>query len=185
METAAADVPPEPSGRGFKAVLAKTRRGAKDTSSTPSIHGTENSSDSHAIRSSIESVKEKLRASRESSIGDGTTTTSKSRTLSKLIPGRIKKKLKGLGVSERDEESERQEPGQGEEAGEKSAGERGQEQDDGRGGSIIDQAATSSSSSADPRNNHHTPTGRPAGSESQSTLGDSSLITSDDSEPEL
>ena len=178
MDTATAEVPPESSGLGFKSVLTKARRGGKDTSSTPSINGTENSSDSHAIRSSIESVKEKIRASRESSINDGTTTTSKSQRLSKLIPVRIKKKLKKSRVLEWDEEPERQ--GQGEGVGEQ-LGERDQEEDE-RGRSIIDQAATSSSS-ADPHNVK--PTRRPAGSESQSTLGDSSLITSDDSDTEL
>lgn len=65
-----------------------------------------NSSDSHGvIRSSVESLQalEKDRASRESSIDDGTTMT-KSRTLAKLIPARIKKKLKKQGGPEREEE---------------------------------------------------------------------------------
>lgn len=174
MEGAAAEVSPEPAGRGLKSILTKARRGEKDPSSRTSIDGTDNSSETHGVRSSIDSVRGRIRASRESSIDGGTTTTIKSRTLSKLIPARIKKKLK------KPEERDEQEEGKGGEAEERT-GEQGQ--DDGRGRRITDQPATSSASapaSADP----HSPIERRAGSESQSTLGGSSLIPSDDSETE-
>lgn len=107
MDTSPTEASPVQSTRGFKGVLAKARRGGKDTASSPSFfNGTDNnSSDSHGIRSSVESLQalEKDRASRESSIDDGTTMT-KSRTLAKLIPARIKKKLKKQGGLEREEE---------------------------------------------------------------------------------
>lgn len=161
METAASEVSPPPSGRGLKGVLAKARRGGKDSASTPSNNGTDNSSESHGIRSSLESIRERARTSRESSIDDGTLTTSKSHSLSKLIPGRIKKRLKKHGGTEREEGSEEQ-------------AEEGDQEEDGRGRSISDQAATS----ADPKR----PT--PTGSRSQSTLNGSSLISYDDSDTE-
>lgn len=161
METAAAEVSPSPSGRGLKGVLAKARRGGKDSSSVPSNNGTDNSSESHGIRSSLESIREKVRTSRESSIDDGTVVTSKSHSLSKLLPGRIKRRLKKLGATDREEESEER-------------GEDGGQEEDGRGRSISDQAATS----ADPRRS------TPTGSRSQSTLGGSSLMTYDETDTE-
>lgn len=108
MDTSPTEASPVQSTRGFKGVLAKARRGGKDTASSPSFFNgmDNNSSDSHGIiRSSVESLQalEKDRASRESSIDDGTTMT-KSRTLAKLIPARIKKKLKKQGGPEREEE---------------------------------------------------------------------------------
>lgn len=161
METTASEVSPPPSGRGLKGVLAKARRGGKDSIVSLSNNGVDNGSENHGIRSSLESISGKVRTSRGSSIDDGTVTTSKSHPLSKLIPSRIKKKLKKHGTTERDEESEEQ-------------GEDGDQEEDGRGRSIGDQAATA----ADPKR----PT--PTGSRSQSTLGGSSLITYDDSDLE-
>lgn len=102
MDTSPTEASPVQSTRGFKGVLAKARRGGKDTaSSTSFFNGTDNnSSDSHGIRSSVESLQA---LEKESSIDDGTTTT-KSRTLAKLIPARIKKRLKKQGSLEREEE---------------------------------------------------------------------------------
>lgn len=160
MESAASEVSPPPSGRGLKSVLAKARRGGKDSSSTPSNNGTDNSSEGHGIRSSIESIRERARTSRESSIDDGMVTTSKSHPLSKLIPGRIKKRLKKYGGTEREEESEEQ-------------GEEGDQEEDGRGRSISDQAATSTNLGS--RESHR---------QSQSTMDSSSLATYDDSDTE-
>ena len=158
METATVDVSPAPSGRGLKGVLAKARRAGKDTSSTTSVNGTDNSSDSHRLRSSIDSTRDRARTSRESSIDDGTTTASNTRKLSKLIPGRIKQKLKKKGGAEREGELEEQE--------------EEEDQDDGRGRRTSDQAATSADLT------------RSAGSRSQSTLGGISLITIDDPDSE-
>lgn len=161
METAVSEVSSPTSGRGLKGVLAKARRGGKDSSSTPPNNSTDNSSDGHGVRSSLDSVRERIRTSRESSIDDGTVTTSKSHSLSKLIPGRIKKRLRKHGGTEREEESE-------------ELGEDGGQEEDGRGRSISDQSATS----AEPKRSTRT------GSRSQSTLGGSSLITYDESETE-
>lgn len=147
------------STRGFKGVLAKARLGGKDTASSPSFFsGTDNnSSDSHGIRSSVESLQalERDRASRESSIDDGTTTT-KSRTLSKLIPARIKKKLKKQGSLEREEEQ-----GEDREEG---------EQVDGHGNAIMDPAPAATST--------------PVGSSSQNTIVGNSLNSYDSDETE-
>lgn len=154
MESPPTEVSPVPYSRGLKGVLAKARRGGKESSYTLSINGTENSSDSHGIRSSAESLQYKERTSREPSIDDGST-TNRSRPLAKLIPARIKKKLR---KQEREEDK-------GED------GEEGQ-QTDGRGCIILDPVATS------------TDTKRPTDNRSQSTLGDSSPITYDSDETE-
>jgi hypothetical protein len=94
METLAADTSPTLSGRGLKAVLSKARRAGKhNNASTHSFNGTDNSSEGHGLRSSIESVGDKLRVSQRSSIDDGPAASTKSRKLSKLIPKRIAKKV--------------------------------------------------------------------------------------------
>lgn len=158
MDTSPTEASPVQSTRGFKGVLAKARRGGKDTAPSPSFfNGTDNSSDSHGIRSSVESLQalEKDRASRESSIDDGTTTT-KSRTLAKLIPARIKKKLKRQGSLEREEEQ----------------GEDGEEREhmDGHGNAIMDPAPASTSTAV--------------GSSRQNTTGGDSLMSYDSDETE-
>lgn len=156
MDTSPTEASPVQSTRGFKGVLAKARRGGKDTaSSTSFFNGTDNnSSDSHGIRSSVESLQalEKDRASKESSIDDGTTTT-KSRTLAKLIPARIKKKLKKQGSLEREEE-------QGED------GEEGEHMD----GHGMDPAPAAASTAV--------------GSSRQNAIGGDSLISYDSDETE-
>lgn len=105
MESPAAETSPATSGLGFKGMFSKARRGGKDTSSTPSINGTDNSSEGHGVRSSIDSVRDKLRPSRESSIDDGTI-VSKPRKLSKLIPGRMKRKKKKNQEGEDDQQDD-------------------------------------------------------------------------------
>lgn len=158
MDTSPTEASPVQSTRGFKGVLAKARRGGKDTASNTSFfNGTDNnSSDSHGIRSSVESLQalEKDRASKESSIDDGTTTT-KSRTLAKLIPARIKKKLKKQESLEREEE-------QGED------GEEGEHMDG--HGNIMDPAPAAASTAV--------------GSSRQNTIGGDSLILYDSDETE-
>lgn len=158
MDTSPTEASPVQSTRGFKGVLAKARRGGKDTASNTSFfNGTDNnSSDSHGIRSSVESLQalEKDRASKESSIDDGTTTT-KSRTLAKLIPARIKKKLKKQESLEREEE-------QGED------GEEGEHMDG--HGNIMDPAPAAASTAV--------------GSSRQNTIGADSRILYDSDETE-
>ena len=78
------------SGSRFKAVLSKARPRGNDSSSTPSVYGTDNSSESHGVRSSIDSTRDKPRLSGESSADNET--VSKSRKLSKLVSNRLKKK---------------------------------------------------------------------------------------------
>ena len=105
MESTAADTSPATSTRGFKGVFSKARRSGKDNSSTTSINGTDNSSEANGIRSSVDSVRENGRAARQSS-EDGTTTT-KARKLSKLIPGRLRRKKNNQdGVDRPGEEEE-------------------------------------------------------------------------------
>lgn len=92
MEATSVDVSPAPSGRSSKAALSRENRGTKDTFSIPSTNGTEYSSETNGMRSSIESSQGNLQTSWQPS-ADGITTT-KTRKLSKLIPGRLKKKKK-------------------------------------------------------------------------------------------
>lgn len=155
MDTSPTEASPVQSTRGFKGVLAKARRGGKDTASSPSFFNgmDNNNSDSHGIiRSSVESLQalEKDRASRESSIDDGTTMT-KSRTLAKLIPARIKKKLKKQGGPEREEE-------------------QGEDELDGHGNAITGPAPAATSTAV--------------GSSRQNTVGGDSLISYDSDETE-
>lgn len=91
MESAAI----EPSRRGLRAALAKARRSGKDTSSTPSINGTDNSSEGHGIRTSIDSTRDQSGGSRKSSVDDGTTLSKTRKLTNKLLPKSIVKKLKG------------------------------------------------------------------------------------------
>lgn len=113
METATANDSPSSAGRGLKAVLTKARRPGKDNnSSTHSVNSTNNSSEGHGVRSSIDSFGDKLRIPRRSSVDDSPASL-KVRKLSKLIPRRISKKVGRHG------EKESKEPiREGDEAGE-------------------------------------------------------------------
>ncbi|KAL8655300.1 MAG: hypothetical protein Q9210_000968 [Variospora velana] len=124
MEADAREAPREPSSHGIKSVLSKARRGGKNAS-VVSIN--DNSSDSHGIRSSIDSS---LRVSRGSSLDDGRSINS-SNGISKLIPNRIQKK--------RRERKAAKEAAKEEEA-------HAAQEDDGRGRSIREQAATAAAS---------------------------------------
>ncbi|KAL9600700.1 MAG: hypothetical protein Q9219_003030 [cf. Caloplaca sp. 3 TL-2023] len=121
MEGDTKEVSPEPSTRGLKGVLSKARRGGKNNASKVSIN--DNSSDSHGIRSSIDSAQDRFRASRGSSIDDAFPTKT-STGISKLVPNRIQKKRK-----------ERK-------AAKLSAKEEDEAEVDPRGRSISEQAAT-------------------------------------------
>lgn len=158
MDASPTEASPVQSTRGFKGVLAKARRGKDTASSTSFFSGTDNNnSDSHGIiRSSAESLQilEKDRASRESSIDDGTTMT-KSRTLAKLIPARIKKKLKNQGGQEREEDRGEAEEG---------------EHVDGHGNAITDPT--------------HAATSPAVGGSRHNTVGGDSLISYDSDETE-
>ncbi|KAL8687155.1 MAG: hypothetical protein Q9218_006595 [Villophora microphyllina] len=127
MDSDTKEVSPEPSKRGLKSVLSKARRGGKNNASTVSINGADTSSDSHGIRSSIDSGQDKLRASRGSSLDDGASVNASS-NISKLIPSRIQKK--------------RQERKAAKQAAKEEAEAQEAQEDDGRGRSISEQAAT-------------------------------------------
>ncbi|KAL8947988.1 MAG: hypothetical protein Q9222_005783 [Ikaeria aurantiellina] len=154
MDEAPKEVSPEPSSRGLKGVLTKARRGTKPNTSKVSINGIDDSSDSHGIRSSIDSSNDRIRPSRGSSIDD-TISTNTSTGISKLIPNRIQKK--------RRERKAAKEAAQDEADAEAEAVE-----DDGRGRSISKQAATA----AAPLNR------------SRSTLGENASLMTNDSEGE-
>jgi len=104
-----------PSGKGLKGVLKKARLGRKDDASTISLNGSDEGN-TGGLRNSVESLLDRARDNR-SSLDDGL--PSGPSNLSKLIPGRVKKKLK------KREEAEHQ-----------------QELGDGRGRSVEDQTAT-------------------------------------------
>lgn len=106
---------PSPNLKGFKAVVAKAKL-RKDDSSPNSPAATDDSSGRTGIRNSIDSL---VRNSTRSSVDDGL--PSGPSNMSKLIPGRVKKKKRQR------EEAERQQR-------------IGEEY---RGRSLVDQAATS------------------------------------------
>lgn len=124
---------PSASSKGFKGVIAKARIGRKDESSATSLNGTDDSSERSGIRDSVDSLIDRARearASKGSSIDDNGLPSGPS-NLSKLIPGRVKKKLK-----KREEAVKQQE----------------EEADGGRGRSLEDQTATSALLDAIPNN---------------------------------
>ena len=129
MESAAVDVSPAPSTRGFKGVLSKARRGGKDNSSTPSINGTDNGSEANGIRSSIESSQENGRAGRQS-LEDGAS-ISKPRKLSKIILRRLRRKKPS-------------QDGEGDQQGEEEEEDEADDVDDDRRGRSISEVATTS-----------------------------------------
>lgn len=120
MEGDTKEVSPEPSSRRLKSVLTKARYGKKNASKV-SIN--DESSDSHGIRSSIDSTMDLFRASRGSSL-DESISTKNSSAMSKLIPNRIQKKRKERKASKI------------------AAREEEEAEENGRGRSISDQAAT-------------------------------------------
>ncbi|KAI4187742.1 MAG: hypothetical protein LQ348_004025 [Seirophora lacunosa] len=120
MEGDAKEASPEPSSRGLKSILTKARRRGKNTS-VVSIN--DNDSDTHPIRSSIDSS---LRVSRGSSLDDARSINS-SNGISKLMPNRIQKKRRERKAAKQAAKEEENDDAQ---------------EDDGRGRSISGQAAT-------------------------------------------
>lgn len=76
-------------GTKIKSVISKARRGPKDDTVTPSIsiHDTSSEGLSSTVRSSLDSLGDKARSSRQSSLDDG----SGSNKLAKLVPGHKKR----------------------------------------------------------------------------------------------
>lgn len=109
-----------PSAKGLKGVLKKARLGRKDGPSTTSLNGSdEGNVEPGGLRKSVDSLLDKARDSNRSSVDDNGLPPGPS-NLSKLIPGRIKKKRR-----KREEAEQLQ-----------------QELADGRGRSTDDQPAT-------------------------------------------
>ncbi len=104
-QPASEEASPAPSERGLKGVLAKARRSRMDNSSTPSVNGTDNSSEGHGIRNSVDSLLDKALPSRHPSIDGGKPTASDK--LSKLVPARIKKKRRERKEAEQQQEEVR------------------------------------------------------------------------------
>lgn len=119
MEGDAKEVSPEPSSRRLKSVLTKARYGKKNASKV-SIN--DESSDSHGIRSSLDSTMDMFRASRGSSL-DESISNKNSSAMSKLIPNRIQKKRKERKASQiaAREEEEAEENGRGRSISEQAA----------------------------------------------------------------
>ena len=124
--------------KGIKSVLAKARLGRKDNPSTASLNGSDES-EIGGLRNSVESV-DKTRDGGRSSVDDGLPAGPSG--LSKLIPGRIKKKRK-----KREEAEQLQ-----------------QELAEGRGRSADDQTATAAVSSREAGNESRTTLGDENGS---------------------
>ena len=125
MDEEAKEVSPDPSTRGLKGILDKARRVTKPNASKVSING-DNSSESHGIRSSIDSAQERFRLSRGSSLDDGASIATSN--MSKLVPKGIQMKRKERKAAKQAAKDEAEIP-----------------EDDGRGRSISEQAATAAS----------------------------------------
>ena len=96
MDTSAKSVSPAPSTsepKGFKGFVAKAKLGRKDAQSTTSLNGSsvsDEATERSGIRDSVDSFIDKVRDGRRDSLDDGL--PSGPSNLSKLIPGRVKKK---------------------------------------------------------------------------------------------
>ena len=96
MDTSAKSVSPTPSTsepKGFKGLVAKAKLGRKDAQSTTSLNGSSVSDEANeraGIRNSVDSLMDKVRDGRRDSLDDGLPPGPSN--LSKLIPGRVKKK---------------------------------------------------------------------------------------------
>ena len=93
---------PSKSTKGLKSVLNKARLARRDdpsTASTTSFNGTEEGSErGGGIRNSVDSLLDRARESRGNSIDDGL--PSGPSNLSKLVPGRVKKKRRKRAEAE-------------------------------------------------------------------------------------
>lgn len=80
-----------PSSKGFKGIVAKARLGRDKSDSTPSLNSSDEGNEPSGVRNSVDSLIDRVRDSRQSSIDDDGLPSGPS-TLSKLVPGRVKKK---------------------------------------------------------------------------------------------
>ena len=137
-QSASKEASPAPSERGLKGVLAKARRSRQDNSSTTSISGTDNGSDGHGIRNSVDSLLDKALPIRHSSVDDDEKSTAADK-LSKLIPARIKKKRRERKEVERQQDDEERGRSIGDQGGASADHEShsGQQSPGGDGGSSL------------------------------------------------
>lgn len=107
MESVTQEASPARSSKGLKGVLRKARHGHKDNASTLSVNGTDNSGSSRGgVRSSIDSITEKLKSNGTDESAQNNEDDSGAARISKLIPGRIRKKRrKARQTAEREQES--------------------------------------------------------------------------------
>lgn len=111
METSVSPAPSTTERKGFKKLVAKAKLGRKDTPSTTSLNGSnisDETSERAGIRNSVDSLMDKVRDSRGSSLDDGL--PSGPSNLSKLIPGRAKKKRKKREEAEQQLQQEAADP---------------------------------------------------------------------------
>ena len=162
MDTSAKSVSPAPSTsepKGFKGLVAKAKLGRKDAQSTTSLNGSsvsDEATERAGIRNSVDSLIDKVRDSRGDSLDDGLPPGPSN--LSKLIPGRVKKKRR------KREEAEQQ---------------LQQETADLRGRSADGQTATSATPTAPSDQNR----GRSALEEDEEEDGGSLITIESDNEP--
>ena len=162
MDTSAKSVSPAPSTsepKGFKGLVAKAKLGRKDAQSTTSLNGSsvsDEATERAGIRNSVDSLIDKVRDGRGDSLDDGLPPGPSN--LSKLIPGRVKKKRR------KREEAEQQ---------------LQQETADLRGRSADGQTATSAAPTAPSDQNR----GRSALEEDEEEDGGSLITIESDNEP--
>ncbi|KAL6718756.1 hypothetical protein ACLMJK_002990 [Lecanora helva] len=103
MESPAKELSPSPSAapstKGFKGVVAKARLGRNKDESTPSLNGSDEGSDPKGIRHSVDSLIDKARDGRKTSVDDEGLPPAPS-NFSKLVPGRVKKKRRKREAAE-------------------------------------------------------------------------------------
>ena len=114
MEVSAPSRSPAPSTsepKGFKGLVAKAKLGRKDGPSTTSLNGSsisDEASERGGVRNSVDSLIDKVRDSRGSSLDDGLPLGPSN--LSKLIPGRVKKKRRKREEAEQQLQREMPDP---------------------------------------------------------------------------
>ena len=110
METSISPAPSTSEPKGFKGLVAKAKLGRKDAPSTTSLNGSsvsDEASERGGVRNSVDSLIDKVRDSR-GSLDDGL--PSAPSNLSKLIPGRVKKKRKKREEAEQQLQREMADP---------------------------------------------------------------------------
>lgn len=111
METSISPALSTSEPKGFKGLVAKAKLGRKDAPSTISLNGSsvsDEASERGGIRNSVDSLMDKVRDSRGSSLDDGL--PSGPSNLSKLIPGRVKKKRRKREEAEQQLQQETADP---------------------------------------------------------------------------